>query len=243
MYVQPNTPTLPFEPNTPVPTGPELIAVTAYFVDSARVCDGDGDVTASMLTQAAASLVLVQFFTGPAARSREARGLRRNVRQQRRWLGLVGPFLLALSLFFVGCGDPDGIPSELPAGDDDDDDAGGELSTPTCEEPSEPIDVAPADIECGALHSNLFGQDLRQLRGPACPGLALGSRGGDTRIVVDARTQLCTFPCEVQEVTGDPACHDAHAAHVSAFCASLGGTCVAEGDAPPRCIYWREVGR
>lgn len=237
MYVQPNTPTLPFETDCPLPTRAELVDVTAYFVQAARVCADDPDANAAVLAQAAASLVLVCFFTAPT--SREARTLRRGVRAQRRWLSLVGPFLIAL--FFVGCAQAEKSPplDFSDAGDVAEDAADLE------QEDAAPMerDSAPRERDCGPLSTNLFGQDLRDLRGPACPGLALSSLGGDTRIEVDARTKLCTFPCEVQEVTGDPACHDAHAAHVRTFCASLGGTCVAEGDAPPRCIYWREVGR
>ncbi len=227
MFAHRNTPTLSFEANTPVPTPAELAEVTAYFVDAARISAGDSDATASVLAQAAGSLVLVSFFAWerPPTYMRSLRGQLRSARHaQRSWYRTFGQFLLAIAL--VACGDA----RELEPVDVD---AGDELPAPSCEEPSEPVNVPPAELE----------PDLLAMDAPACTGHWVDNSDVSTRLDAHPDTGKCTFACVWQEPKcreswyGDPRCFPAHAAHLGMLCAELGGRCErAQADGLPYCV-------
>jgi len=213
MYVQPNTPPLPFLTDDPIPADR---AEVDSAIDALRLLAAISPrESVSGIAQGVASLVLIGFF---------AYAMRRSA-------ALLG---LTACLFVVGCQGSESVPFDSGKQLDSSD---GELARGDGEPVSSDGKFAGAD--CAALQDNLLGDDLRSLSGPECYGLWLSSPGGDTRVEADARTGRCTFRCEVGE--GDPLCRATHADQLRTFCASLHGSCIAHGEAPPRCIYWREV--
>jgi hypothetical protein len=193
MYVERNTPPLPFQSDDAIPA--DRAEVDSAIEALRMLAAISPRESVSMIAQMVGSLVLIGFF---------AYAMRR------------GAALLVLTacLFVVGC---------YQGSEGEPFDSGKQLDA--------------ADPDCGTLQDNLLGDDLRSLAGPECYGLWLSSPGGDTRVEADPRTGRCTFPCEVGG--GEPLCRATHADHLRTFCASLHGSC--EGEASPRCIYWREV--
>jgi len=212
MYVERNTPPLPFQSDDAIPA--DRAEVDSAIEALRMLAAISPRESVSMIAQMVGSLVLIGFFAYA----------------MRRGAALLG---LTACLFVVGCyqgseGEPLDSGKQLDSSD-------GELDSSDGEPVSSDGESRRAD--CGALQDNLLGDDLRSLAGPECYGLWLSSPGGDTRVEADPRTGRCTFPCEVGG--GEPLCRATHADQLRTFCASLHGSC--EGEAPPRCIYWREV--